>query len=70
LKNQSIRSRIIYNSYLGNNSADELKVVEVVGVYVGEVVDGVGHPVSRTGLEQGVVGVKDLPGYNHVPFTK
>jgi len=42
----------------------------VVGVYVGEVVDGVGHPVSRTGLEQGVVGVKDLPGYNHVPFTK
>ena len=55
---------------LGDDSTHELEVAEVVGVDVGEVVDGVGHPVPGAGLEQGVVGVEDLPGDDDVPLPQ
>ena len=46
---------------LGDDSANEPEVLEMVGVDVGDIIDGVGHSVPRAGLEQGVVGVEDLP---------
>ena len=55
---------------LGDDSTHELEVAEVVGVDVGEVVDGVGHPVPGAGLEQGVVGVEDLPRDDDVPLPQ
>ena len=41
----------------------------MVGVDVGEVIDGVGHSVPGAGLEEGVVGVEDLPGDDDVPLA-
>ena len=41
----------------------------MVGVDVGEVIDGVGYSVPRAGLEQGVVWIEDLPGDDDVPLA-
>ena len=55
---------------LGDHSSDKLEVTEMVGVDMGEVVDGVSHSISRAGLEQGVVGVEDLPGDDDIPLPQ
>lgn len=37
---------------------------------MGRGVDGVGDPITWRGAEQGVHGVKHLPGDDHVPFPQ
>ena len=55
---------------LGDDTTDKLEVVEVVGVDVGKVVNAVGDSVTRTALEQGVVGVEDFPGDDDIPLPE
>ena len=55
---------------LGNNPSNELEVAKVVGVDVWEVVDGVSDPVTGTALEEGIVGVEDLPGDDDIPLPQ
>ena len=54
---------------LGNDPSDKLEVVEVVGVGLWLLVDGVGDLVARRDLEEGVHGVEDLPGDDDVPLA-
>lgn len=55
---------------LGHHATYELEVAEVVWVAVGRGVNGVGDPVAGRGAEQGVHGVKHLPGDDHVPLSQ
>ena len=32
-------------------------------------IDGVSDPISRTTLEEGIVGIEDLPGDDDVPLS-
>ena len=55
---------------LGNHPADKLEVVEVVGVGLRLLIDGVSDLVAWRHLEQGVHGVENLPGDDDVPLPK
>ena len=55
---------------LGDDPPDKLEVAEMVGVDVTEVVDGIGDSVAGAALEEGVVGVEDLPADDNVPFPQ
>ena len=55
---------------LGNHASNKLKVVQVVGVDVGEVVDGVSDPIAGAALEERIVGVEDLAADDDVPLAQ
>ena len=55
---------------LGNNPSHKLEVTKMVGVNVREVIDGVSDPISRTTLEEGIVGFEDLPGNDDVQLPQ
>ena len=41
-----------------------------VNLRLREVIDGESDPISRTTLEEGIVGVEDLPGNDDVPLPQ
>ena len=54
----------------GNDPSDKLEIAQMVGVNVREIMDGVSDPVTRATLEEGIVGVEDLPGDDDVPLPQ
>ena len=37
---------------------------------MGEVIDGVGNPITRAALEESIVGVEDLSGDDDIPLPQ
>lgn len=55
---------------LGDETADKLKVAEVIAVDEGGWVDGVGDPIGGRNAEETVIWVENLPAHEEIPFAE
>ena len=65
----AFKQLIIVNIF-SNDPSNKLEIAQMIGVYVWEIIDGVRHPVVMATLEEGIVGIEDLPGDDGIPLPQ